>query len=60
MKNEATPTLYKPAYATDLYSSDVNKDPYFGGQNVMQKLIEIGQRGPEVFYNSGLICQKRV
>jgi multiple sugar transport system substrate-binding protein len=43
MKNEATPTLYKPAYATDLYSTDANKDPYFGGQNVMQKLIEIGQ-----------------
>jgi len=24
-----------------------------------QKLIDIGQRSPEVFYNCGLICQKR-
>ncbi|MDO4523432.1 MAG: ABC transporter substrate-binding protein [Eubacteriales bacterium] len=34
-----TPTLYKPAYETDLYKGE--PDPFFGGQNIMAKFIEI-------------------
>lgn len=34
-----TPTLYKPVYDTDLYDGEA--DPFFGGQNIMAKYIEI-------------------
>lgn len=34
-----TPTLYKPVYETDLYAGE--EDPFFGGQNIMAKYIEI-------------------
>lgn len=37
----STPTLYKPAYEGDLYAG--SEDPFFGGQNVMQKYLEIAQ-----------------
>lgn len=36
-----TPTLYKPAYEGDLYAGE--PDPFFGGQNIMQKYLEIAQ-----------------
>lgn len=35
----STPTLYKPSYEGDLYAGD--SDPFFGGQNIMQKYLEI-------------------
>jgi len=35
----ATPTLYQPAYFTDLYAN--NPDPFFAGQDVVAKLLEI-------------------
>lgn len=34
-----TPTLYEPAYDTELYSG--SPDPFFGGQNIMEKYIAI-------------------
>jgi len=34
-----TPTLYRPAYYTDLF--DGNYDPFFRGQNVTAKLLDI-------------------
>lgn len=34
-----TPTLYKPVYDTDLYKGE--PDPFFAGQNIMEKYIEI-------------------
>ncbi len=37
----STPTLYKPAYEGDLYAGE--PDPFFGGQNIMQKYLEIAQ-----------------
>lgn len=40
-KAHATPTLYAPAYDTDLYAGE--PDPYFGGQNVTAKIMEISQ-----------------
>lgn len=40
-KAHATPTLYAPAYETDLYAGE--PDPYFGGQNVTAKIMEISQ-----------------
>ena len=36
-----TPTLYKPVYETELYNGD--PDPFFGGQNIMAKYIEIAE-----------------
>jgi multiple sugar transport system substrate-binding protein len=35
----ATPTLYQPAYYTDLYTN--NPDPFFAGQDVVARLLEI-------------------
>ena len=35
----ATPTLFAPAYLTDLYVG--NYDPFFAGQDVVSKLLEI-------------------
>lgn len=36
-----TPTLYAPAYDTDLYGG--RPDPFFAGQNVTEKIIEISR-----------------
>lgn len=36
-----TPTLYLPSFETDMYSNMT--DPYFAGQDVMAKLLEISQ-----------------
>jgi len=35
----ATPTLYAPAYDTDLYLN--NPDPFFAGQDIVSRLLEI-------------------
>lgn len=40
-EEHTTPTLYKPAYETDLYDGEA--DPFFGGQNIMAKYIEIAE-----------------
>ncbi len=40
-KAHATPTLYAPAYETDLYEGE--PDPFFAGQNVTEKMIEISK-----------------
>lgn len=37
----ATPTLYAPAYETDLYAGE--PDPFFASQNVTEKMIEISK-----------------
>ena len=41
VREQATPTLFLPSFDTDMY--DGNEDPYFGGQDVVRKLIEISQ-----------------
>jgi len=38
-----TPTLFLPSYGTDIYTSENNKDPFYGGQNYLAKLIEISR-----------------
>jgi multiple sugar transport system substrate-binding protein len=43
MRAWSTPTTYQPSYATDLYTSDANKDPFYAGQNYLAKLIEISR-----------------
>jgi len=35
----STPTLYLPAYATDLYTN--NPDPFFRGQDIVSKMLDI-------------------
>lgn len=40
-KGQQTPNLYKPMYETDVYKGEA--DPFFGGQNVTAKFIEISQ-----------------
>lgn len=40
-EGQQTPSLYKPMYETDLYKGE--PDPFFGGQNVTAKYIEISQ-----------------
>lgn len=37
----ATPTLYEPAYSTNLYEGE--SDPYFAGENLTKKYMEISQ-----------------
>lgn len=37
----ATPTLYKPAYSTELYKGEA--DPYFAGQNLTEKFMMISE-----------------
>lgn len=37
----ATPTLYKPAYSTELYKGEA--DPYFGGENLTEKFMQISE-----------------
>lgn len=38
---QSTPTLYLPSFETDMYSN--NEDPYFAGQDIIAKLLEIAQ-----------------
>ncbi len=59
LKAQGVPTLYSKAYETDLYTNDSNKDPYFGGQNILQKYMEIGknpntQTRPMTEYDAGI------
>lgn len=41
VREQVTPTLYAPAIGTDVYAP--NPDPYFGGQDVLSKLLEISE-----------------
>lgn len=41
VKAQSTPTLYLPSFETDMYSN--NADPYFAGQDIIAKLLEIAQ-----------------
>ncbi len=41
VREQNTPTLYQPAYETDIYAP--NPDPFFGGQDVISKLLEISE-----------------
>jgi multiple sugar transport system substrate-binding protein len=43
VKTHGIPSLYKASYDTDIYISDENKDPFFAGQNVLAKLLEISK-----------------
>lgn len=58
-RTQGTPTLYSKVYDTGLYTNDANKDPYFGGQNIMQKYMEIAknpntQTRPMTEYDAGI------
>ena len=48
-KAQATPTLFKPSYETDLYIG--NNDPYYNGQDIIEKFIKISQN-PETIVRS--------
>lgn len=41
VREQSTPTLYLPSYETDMYKND--GDPYFAGQDIVSKLLEIAQ-----------------
>ena len=37
----------------------LEQQDYEEAYNLHRKLLELGERGPELYYNAGLICQKR-
>ena len=41
VREQSTPTLYLPSYETDMYENE--GDPYFAGQDIVAKLLEIAQ-----------------